>query len=252
MDEIPQFKGNRYISFSQYLTANIKYPTISRENSVCGRVYVTFVIDETGKVENATILRGLDSSINEEVLRVVNASPIWAPGKKDGQNVAVSYSIPVDFRLEGGECLFLKNNGGEHTGVHSILTDSAFEGSMLEDIDYYMFNTLSLGWINCDFYPFKGKRKVDMRVKLNITRTVSVHLIFTKYNSVLSGTYRNGCFVFDRVPKNEEVVVVGTMKSGNKFLFTSKKLVVSNDIQHLDSFEEITFEDMKEILDGLY
>ena len=69
------------------------------ENGIQGKVYVTFVVNKAGKVVNPKIARGVDPSLDKEALRIVSSLPLWKPGKKDGRNVNVSYTVPVNFEL---------------------------------------------------------------------------------------------------------------------------------------------------------
>jgi len=63
-------------------------------------VYVEFTVTE-GKIMPLTIkniLKGVDPLLDNEVIRVINLNPIWAPpGKMHGTK---TYSIPVQFILK--------------------------------------------------------------------------------------------------------------------------------------------------------
>ena len=99
VEEMPRFQGKGVKYFSKFLQENIRYPSKAMEKNISGRVYVQFVIDETGKVTKASILKGSHQLLDQEVLRVVNASPLWQPGRQQGRAVKVSMVIPVDFVL---------------------------------------------------------------------------------------------------------------------------------------------------------
>jgi len=51
-------------------------------------------------VKNAKVVRGVDPSLDQEALRVVNSLPTWKPGKQKGKEVAVSYTVPINFVLQ--------------------------------------------------------------------------------------------------------------------------------------------------------
>lgn len=78
----------------------LRYPQSAVEEGVQGRVVVDFIIDKDGKVTDARIARSVDPRLDEEALRVINASPKWRPGKVNGQRVRTSMTIPVEFMLE--------------------------------------------------------------------------------------------------------------------------------------------------------
>ena len=41
--------------------------------------------------------------MDTEAIRLVKAMPKWKPGMQKGKAVAVKYTVPVVFRLEGGK-----------------------------------------------------------------------------------------------------------------------------------------------------
>jgi TonB family protein len=87
----------------QAIFANVKYPAEARKNGVEGTVYAKFIIEKDGSITKPEIVRSVGSGCDEEVLRVIGLMPKWSPGKKDGQPVPVSYTLPVKFKLDEGE-----------------------------------------------------------------------------------------------------------------------------------------------------
>ena len=99
VEDMPEFPGGE-LALRQWISNNVKYPVIAAENGVQGRVYVTFVVDRDGSITNARIARGVDPSLDQEALRVVNNLPKWKPGKQRGKPVRVSYTVPINFQLQ--------------------------------------------------------------------------------------------------------------------------------------------------------
>ena len=83
-----------------YLSENIKYPEIARENGIEGTVYIEFIINRQGFAEKATVKRGIYAACNEEAYRVINQMPRWIPGRVDGKLVKVKYTLPIKFKLQ--------------------------------------------------------------------------------------------------------------------------------------------------------
>ena len=77
-----------------------KYPKYAQENGIQGRVLVDFVIDENGKVKDVKVSRGIHTSLDEEAVRIVSASPNWKPGRHQGKKVRVALTVAVDFKLQ--------------------------------------------------------------------------------------------------------------------------------------------------------
>ncbi len=100
VEDMPTFKGGDTKKFQKYIYSKLKYPDIARENGISGKVVVKFVVDQTGKVTNVEILRGVDPALDEEALRVVRSSPPWSPGKQRGRPVKVQFVFPITFVLQ--------------------------------------------------------------------------------------------------------------------------------------------------------
>ncbi len=99
VEYMPEFPGGE-VALRTFIANNIEYPAIAQENGIQGRVYVTFVVTKDGSVANAKIARGVDPILDKEALRVVNSLPKWQPGKQRGQEVNVSYTVPINFALQ--------------------------------------------------------------------------------------------------------------------------------------------------------
>ena len=99
VEEMPEFPGGM-AECMKWLSKNIKYPTISQENGVQGRVIIQFVVNRDGSIVDAQVARGVDPYLDKEALRVVGLMPKWKPGKQRGKEVRVKYTLPVMFRLQ--------------------------------------------------------------------------------------------------------------------------------------------------------
>ena len=102
VDQMPEFPGGPG-AMLQYLGQTIRYPQEAFVNNVQGRVIVNFVVEKDGTINDAKVVRSIDPQLDEEALRVVNSMPNWTPGQQNGEPVAVKYTIPITFKLSGGE-----------------------------------------------------------------------------------------------------------------------------------------------------
>lgn len=100
VEEAPEFINGGMAGLMQYLSKNIKYPTIAQENGTQGRVAVQFVVNRDGSIVDAKVMRGVDPYLDKEALRVINSMPKWKPGKQRGKPVRCRYTVPVMFRLQ--------------------------------------------------------------------------------------------------------------------------------------------------------
>ncbi len=100
VEEKPSFNGGDANEFSKWVNSKLQYPEIAKENGVQGRVTLQFTVNPDGSVSNVKVLRGVDSSLDKEAVRVVSMSPKWKPGKQRDRAVKVTYTFPVIFQLK--------------------------------------------------------------------------------------------------------------------------------------------------------
>ncbi|NUO03385.1 MAG: TonB family protein [Saprospiraceae bacterium] len=84
----------------EFIYKGIKYPKAARDAGTEGTVVVSFIVDKSGKIRDASILRGIGNGCDEEVLRLVGEMPDWIPGKQRGRDVNVQFNLPIKFKLE--------------------------------------------------------------------------------------------------------------------------------------------------------
>ena len=99
VEEKPSFNGGDANEFSKWVNSKLQYPEIAKENGVQGRVTLQFTVNPDGSLSNVKVLRGVDSSLDKEAVRVVSMSPKWKPGKQRDRAVKVTYTFPVIFQL---------------------------------------------------------------------------------------------------------------------------------------------------------
>jgi len=110
-DEMPMFPGcdkDSYIATSncakekmlEYIYSVVEYPEASRTSGAEGVVVVRFIVNKDGDISDIEVIKGIDSEIDKEAIRVVDSMPSWIPGKVNGEAVRVQYNIPIRFKLK--------------------------------------------------------------------------------------------------------------------------------------------------------
>ena len=95
----PSFPGGD-VACMKWLSENVKYPAEAVEKGIKGRVIVQFVVTKDGKITDAEVARSVDPLLDAEALRAIRSMPDWEPAQRDGQNIAVKYSLPIAFSLQ--------------------------------------------------------------------------------------------------------------------------------------------------------
>ena len=99
VDTPPTYPGGD-AALLKFISDNIKYPEDAMKAGISGRVFTRFIINEDGSLCDIVVIRGVNSSLDAEAIRVVKAMPKWTPGKVDGKAVKVRYALPLVFKLQ--------------------------------------------------------------------------------------------------------------------------------------------------------
>ena len=97
-ENMPEFPGGDKKRI-EFLAQNIKYPHEARESGVEGTVYVGFIVEKDGSINDAKVLRGIGKGCEDEALRVIRQMPKWEPGTQRRRPVRVQITLPITFTL---------------------------------------------------------------------------------------------------------------------------------------------------------
>lgn len=99
VERMPEYKGGDQ-ELMKYLATNIKVPTTENDDDLQFKIFATFVIDTVGKVRNPCILRPKYAdrltSLEAEVLSVIENMPDWNPGMMNEIKVPVRCTVPIN------------------------------------------------------------------------------------------------------------------------------------------------------------
>lgn len=102
VEQEPLFPGGME-AFYKFLSKNIRYPAVARENNTQGRAIVQFVCEKDGSLTDVKCVRDPGDGCGDEAVRVIKSSPRWKPGIQNGRPVRVQYSVPVSFTLSSDD-----------------------------------------------------------------------------------------------------------------------------------------------------
>jgi protein TonB len=88
----------------EYIYRNLIYPPKARRKRTEGQTVLQFVVKKDGTIDQVRVIRDIGDGCGDAVKIIIesmnNMKERWVPGKKDGQNVHVLYTIPVKFSLQ--------------------------------------------------------------------------------------------------------------------------------------------------------
>ena len=100
VEQPAEFPGGMQAMY-KWLSDNIQYPRISRDNNSQGRTILRFVVNSDGSIQGIEVIKSSgDMYLDKEAVRVVGEMPRWSPGKQAGKAVSCWFTLPVMFRLQ--------------------------------------------------------------------------------------------------------------------------------------------------------
>ena len=171
VEQMPEFLGGGMAAVLEYIQKNMQYPESAKKNGTQGRVTVQFVIDKEGNVTEPKVIRSVDKELDAEAIRLVKSMPKWKPGMQKGEVVAVKYTMPVLFKLEGGKVvnspIVVRSKSsdlfaqGENTPLF-IVDGKEVTSSIMSALDANKIESMTIlkGEDATDLYSEKGKNGV--------------------------------------------------------------------------------------------
>lgn len=98
VEKKPQFPGGE-AELLRYISENLRYPEVAKNEKNQGRVVVQFVVKSDGSVGDVKIIRKVSDALDAEAARVIKSLPTFTPGEIGGKPVSVWYTLPVTFKL---------------------------------------------------------------------------------------------------------------------------------------------------------
>lgn len=92
---LEQTKMGGLQEFIMYVQKHFVYPESVKKQNLSGTVFVYFTISETGELKNTSIKRGFDKDCDKEILRVIEASPVWKPATENGIARVQTILVPI-------------------------------------------------------------------------------------------------------------------------------------------------------------
>ncbi len=95
-EQMPEYPGGN-AELMRFLNKNIQYPKTENEKELVGKIILSFIVNEDGKVSNMKLLKGFEkcSKCQNEIIQSLSKMPQWKPGMNAGKAVKVKMNVPV-------------------------------------------------------------------------------------------------------------------------------------------------------------
>ena len=92
--ESPHFPGGNS-EMMKFIRNNLSLPDSVIESALGKKIFLKMVIDTTGEISQITILKGINSSVDNEILRIFSIMSKWVPGVKEGKKISEEFVLPI-------------------------------------------------------------------------------------------------------------------------------------------------------------
>lgn len=96
---MPEFPGGEG-ALLNYVKTRSHFTKMAKEYNASGTIYISFVVDEFGKVINPKIERGIGYGMDEMVINIIKDLPDFTPAMQNNRNVRVRMMLPVKFEMK--------------------------------------------------------------------------------------------------------------------------------------------------------
>jgi periplasmic protein TonB len=88
-------------AFYEYVGKKLqgKYPAQARRMGIEGKVFVEFVVNRDGSIQDVRAIKGIGGGCDELATKIIQESPAWKPGKQRGKPVRQKMVLPIVFKL---------------------------------------------------------------------------------------------------------------------------------------------------------
>lgn len=125
-----------------FVAQEVVYPEDARLEQLEGTVYARFVVEATGKVGEAAVIREIGGGTGLEALRVIRLLPDFEPARQNGVAVSAELRLPVQFRSEGTAA----DERNQYTlSWGPLRQDSLYAHELIELLDYPVYVRSALG-----------------------------------------------------------------------------------------------------------
>ena len=98
VEQMPSFIGGN-AALMKWIQSHMQYPASAKDKGIQGTVTMQFVVTQDGSIGQVKVVRSVEASLDREATRLCKSLPPFIPGRHNGQNVSVWYTLPITFTL---------------------------------------------------------------------------------------------------------------------------------------------------------
>ena len=254
------FKGQKEIDISEYFYKTFDNTKLEPNKELIDKEFeAKFTVTKLGKIINVRIEEEIYDSSGKKVpsktkpdpyfYQYIQQLPALEPFYFYNGDKLVPFDAESSFNIRMG---FFPPDYQNKESYNKLFSQkySAFKNSSITSINdaelnYYVFSSSKLGWINCDFFWKVNDEKIDYIVKVDPESKPNIKLVFTQVKSIMAGTLKGDKYIFENVPINQDVRLVAISFKGSEPLLSVSETKTSKEIFDKFDFKEFSLSDLE-------
>ncbi len=135
----------------------------------------------------------------------------------------------------------------------TIYSEASSSGTFIiyqKELDYYLFNSPAMGWLNCD--KFIEIEKTEMFVFIDTIVVPNIRLIMHRDIRLAAFAQLEGSNLsFYNIPLGELATIMGFYKSEGKHYIYKKEIIIAKNMEVKAVFREVTLEELKAEIESI-
>jgi len=259
------FKGQKEDGIYDYFYKNFDNTKLqATKGDLQNKVYeAKFVVNKQGRITNIKISEEIYDSSGKRIPSKGKPDPYFYEYMKQIPTLEPFYSDygNGDMRPFDSDCSFYISTGlfppdyRNNESYNRLFTQkyNAFKNSTITsmndaELNFYIFSSAKLGWINCDFFWEVKDEKIDYIVKADPQSKPNIKLVFKEAKSILTGILDGDRYVFKNVPINQDIKIVAIAFKGNKPLLSVSFAKTGKQIFDKLDYKEFSVTDLEKQL----
>lgn len=175
---------------------------------------------------------------------------------KEGKHIEIKF--PKKGKGKEGMRLFKGKKDGNYivwdenpisdTANATIPTDTIYSEAnsaiiYQKELDYYLFNSSEMEWLNCD-KQIEGE-KTELYASIDTAVIPNIRLMFHTLKLAAYPQLEDGKMIFHNIPIGELATIIGFYKSEGKYYIYKKEITISANMKETAAFKEVTLEELK-------
>lgn len=124
-------------------------------------------------------------------------------------------------------------------------------GIDINDLQYYIFDSKQLGWMNCDQFINPNPISTNFRIKVPKSENIFVKIIFKNYKTVMIGNEEPEYFTFEDLPLDEPITIVVIDEEDGKVLFKIEDTKISKEVFEIKNLNKGALKEIQKALSFL-